>query len=353
MNIAISTPLETTRKTILDDDKIGFGTHASDHMFLVDFSEDRGWHSPRVEPYRSIELDPRALTIHYGNSIFEGLKIYRQPDGGLALFRPNYNANRLNTSAELVALPQLPTDIFLSGLSALVRQDADWVPDDTAYTLYARPVMMASEPVLGVQRPKDCLFYIVLTPTPPYYREDKPGFRLLADKSLSRGGNYSVAASKTAGNYAKMILPMENARKRGFDNILWLGGQEHNLIEEAGITNVFVVYHDRIDTPPLNGKILAGATRDSAIKLLRDKGHNVEERDIAIEDLCHGILEGTVREVFLTGTATVVAPVASISFEEREYNLSDDGLVAKDLYQSLTGIQNGTLPDQHGWLYRV
>ncbi|MEM1301536.1 MAG: branched-chain amino acid aminotransferase [Pseudomonadota bacterium] len=351
MNIAVSTQSPVSAKPL--GKNLGFGTHATDHLFVVNYSDERGWYAPRVEPYGPIDVDPRALAIHYGSAIFEGLKIYRQPDGGLALFRPDYNANRLNTSAALVALPELPTDIFLDGLIAVVRKDAAWAPQDTDYTLYARPVMMATEPILGVQRPKECVFYIILTPTPPYYREDQPGFKLLADKKLSRGSTYSVAASKTAGNYAKMIVPMEDARKRGFDNILWLGGEGQNLIEEAGITNVFVVYDDHIATPPLDGQILPGATRDSAITLLRGQDKTVVEKEISIEDLCRDIRQGRVTEVFLTGTATVVAPVASITYEDEAVDLGPDSPVAKRLYQTLTGIQGGTLPDPYGWLHHV
>jgi len=351
MSIAISIASTLKAKPVNQD--LGFGTHVSDHMFLVNYSEGRGWHSPRIEPYGPLEFDPRALAIHYGGSIFEGLKIYKQADGGLALFRPSYNANRLNASADLVALPQLPADIFIEGLVSLVRQDSDWAPEDKSYTLYARPVLMASEPVLGVQRPQECVFYIILTPTPPYYREDQPGFRLLADKSFSRGSPYSVAASKTAGNYAKMIVPMEQARAQGFDNILWLGGEDQNLIEEAGITNVFVAYKDRVATPPLNGQILAGATRDSAITLLRDHGKPVEETPVTIEALCAGIAAGEVSEVFLTGTATVVAPVASITFEGKDYALPEARPIATELYKTLTGIQSGEIADTHGWLHHV
>jgi branched-chain amino acid aminotransferase len=333
--------------------ELGFGTHATDHFFLVEYREGTGWLSPRIEPYGSLALDPRALAFHYGCSIFEGLKIFRQPDGGLAIFRPEANAARLNASAELVALPRLPSELFIEGLVALVRADAAWAPQDEACTLYARPVMLGVQSVLGVQRSLECLFYILLTPTPAYYRKGQPGFRLLADPTLARGGAYTVAAAKTAGNYSMMVVPMEKARAKGYNNILWIGGPSQRHIEEAGITNVFVVYEDRIVTPPLNGRILAGVTRDSAITVLRDEGLRVDEAETDIGDLCAGIASGAVREVFLTGTATVVAPVASISFEDREYTLPVQTMTASALYETLTGIQYGHRLDPYGWLHHV
>lgn len=332
---------------------LGFGTHTTDHLFLIDYREGSGWSAPRIEPYGSLALDPRALAFHYGCSIFEGLKIFRQPDGGLAIFRPEVNAARLNASAELVALPRLPPELFVEGLVALVRTDAAWAPQDEAYTLYARPVMLGAQPVLGVQRPLECLFYILLTPTPAYYRKGQPGFRLLADPNLARGSPYTVAASKTAGNYGKMVVPTEKARAEGYDNILWLGGSDQRSIEEAGITNVFIVYEDRIVTPPLNGRILAGVTRDSTITLLQREGRRVDEIETDIGDLCTGIASGAVREVFLTGTATAVAPVASICFEGHEYTLPAQTVTASAMYETLAGIQYGRRLDPYGWLHHV
>jgi branched-chain amino acid aminotransferase len=343
----------TTLKAKPAPGELGFGTHATDHVFLVDYRDGAGWMAPRIEPYGPLTLDPRALAFHYGCSIFEGLKIFRQPDGGLAIFRPDANAARLNASAEIVALPRLPPQLFVDGLAALVRVDADWAPKDEACTLYARPVMLGAQPILGVQRSLECLFYILLTPTPAYFRKGQPGFRLLADPRLARGGAYTVAAAKTAGNYGKMVVPMEKARADGYHNILWLGGPGQRRIEEAGITNVFVVYRDRIVTPPLNGRILAGITRDSAITLLRDEGRRVDEAETDIADLCAGIASGDVQEVFLTGTATVVAPVASITFEGCEYTLPTRAATAETLYDTLTDIQCGRRGDPHGWLHHV
>ncbi len=351
--MTISVTRATALKAKPDGSDIGFGTHTTDHLFLADYRADTGWINPRVEPYQGVRLDPTALALHYGCSIFEGLKMFRQPDGRLAIFRPLTNAERLNHSARLMALPDLPTDLFLDGLLALVRMDEAWTPTHAGYTLYARPVMLGIEPTLGVQRPKQCLFYILLTPTPPYYRKGQRGFRLLADRRFARGGPYSVAAAKTAGNYGKMVLPIEEARRLGFDTVLWLDGRQQRFIEEAGITNIFVVYRDCIVTPPLNGRILPGVTRDSTLTLLRERGLPVQEAETPIDALCAAIKAGDVREVFLTGTATVVAPVSSISFEGRDHVLPSQTPLAAAIYDTLTGIQAGVLPDKYGWLHHV
>lgn len=351
--MAISFSFADKMKPKPESESIGFGTHETDHIFITEYVEGIGWHKSRIEPYSGLTLDPRALAFHYGCSIFEGLKIYPQLDGTLAVFRPDKNAARLNQSAELVALPNLPPEIFLEGLCELVKADASWISDDPNIGLYARPVMLGSEAVLGVQRPKRCLFFILLTPTATYYKQGQPGFRLYADRSLSRGGNYSVASSKTAGNYGKMVVPTEQVRAKGYDNILWLGGPEHVNIEEAGITNVFVVYNDKIVTPPLNGRILPGVTRDSIISLIAADGSDVHEEETDIRQLCDQIKSGQVQEVFLTGTATTVAPVQSIHFEGVDYQLKGKTVFASSLFQRLSDIQHGRIPDTNGWLLNV
>lgn len=351
MEIAVN--LAPSRRHRPRAEELGFGTHVTDHMFIVEFQEGDGWHSPRVQPYGLLQLDPRALALHYGCSVFEGLKIYRQPQGGLALFRPQANAARLNTSGERVALPTLPPELFLNGLQTLVKTDRDWAAQDESYTLYARPVMLGVQPVLGVQRPQECLFYILLTPTPAYYRPGDAAFRLFASTDLARGGTYSLGASKTSGNYAAMVVPNERARSTGYHQVLWLGGPGQSRIEEAGITNVFLVYADRVVTPPLNGRILPGVTRDSVITLLRQAGHHVDEVETDIDDVCAAIESGDIREIFLTGTATVIAPVSSLTFDGREHRLAPRFDLSTYLHHTLTGIQGGRLPDRNGWLWNV
>ena len=349
MKISFNRTAEPKEKPDLN--LIGFGTHTTDHMFLVEFSKEKGWYNARISPYAKLEIDPSAMALHYAVSIFEGLKVYKQKGGGLAAFRPLENALRLNRSAQLMAMPKLPTSLFLDGLKRLVEIDQSWVPERDGYALYVRPVMISTQATLGVSKSSEFLFYIILTPSPPYYKKGAIGFNLLASPALSRSEGYSVASSKTAGNYGKLVPPQESAKSDGFDNILWLGGKNHNYIEEAGITNVFVVKHDKVITPPLNGQILSGITRDSVIELLKERNIIVKQHDIDIETLCTEIENGSATEAFLTGTATVIAPVRSIYFNDSEFLFKTAPKLATSLYQELVDIQSGNIEDKFGWRY--
>ena len=349
----ITTTPTTSPKPKPDLAEIGFGTHMTDHLFKVHYAAPTGWTDARIEAYGPLSLDPAAISLHYGQSIFEGLKIFRQPDGGLALFRPAENARRLNASAARIGMPDLPEEIFLDGLRTLVALDRDWAPDRPGYTLYARPVMIATQAILGVQPSAEHLFFILLTPTPSYFQPGQKGVRLWADRTYARTAPYTVAAAKTAGNYAKIVMPLDAVRAQGYDNILWLDGIERRRIEEVGITNIFVVYADHVSTPPLNGRILPGVTRDSVMTLIRDRDLAVIEEETDIDDLCAGIDSGRISEVFLTGTATVVAPVSSITFDQREYTLTGQPTLSTELYERLISIQTGRVDDKFGWLSRV
>ncbi|WP_434626022.1 branched-chain amino acid aminotransferase [Azospirillum sp. B2RO_4] len=335
---------------------LGFGTFVTDHMFVCDYREGEGWVDHRVVPYGSFTLDPAALVLHYGQALFEGIKAFRQPDGGVAVFRPDRNAKRLNASAARMAMPELPEAMFLDAVRTLLRVEADWVPDAPGASLYLRPVMVANEAALGVRRASRYLFYIILTPVAPYYSPGNPAFRLLATEEFARSADGGAGGAKTSGNYGQTIVALEAARARGYDNLLWLDGARHELIEEAGITNVFVVTGDTVLTPPLNGRILPGVTRESVMQLIGGWGRPVVEREIPIHELLRGIDDGSVREVFVTGTATVVAPVGSITFRDRTHMLPDIGggeSLARRLYDALDGIQRGTRPDPFGWSMAV
>ena len=231
-------------------------------MFLCDYHAGRGWVDPRVVPYGPIVMDPAALVLHYGQALFEGLKAYRQPDGGVALFRADRNASRFTASAARMAMPELPEALFLDAVRRLVKVDADWVPGEPGTSLYVRPVMVANEPALAVRRAEHFVFYILLSPVAALYQPGRPAYKLLVSEEYSRSSNGGSGAAKTSGNYGQTIVALEGARAQGYDNILWLDGAYREYIEEAGITNIFVAGRDSVITPPLNGRILPGVTRD-------------------------------------------------------------------------------------------
>lgn len=352
MNIDIQ--IAASRRIRPAMDEVQFGSHVSDHMFLAEYDAGRGWHSARVQPYGQFQLDPRALVLHYGQSVFEGLKAYRQANGGIALFRPEANAARLNVSCQRMAMPALPEALFIEGLRQLVALEADWVPTAPGAALYARPVMFASEPVLGVRRSASYLFCIMLCPVPPYFQRGDAPLKLLAREDCARTARGGCGDAKTSANYGQTIVALEHARAAGYDNLLWLDAAGHRHIEEAGITNVFVRYRDRVVTPPLSGRILPGITRDSVIRLLRSQDERVDEAEIAIDELVADIDEGRVQEIFLTGTATIVAPVSEIGFRGRRHVIAGQaGSMAEQLYRRLTAIQYGTAADEQGWMQQV
>ena len=331
---------------------LGFGNFTTDHMFLCDYHAGRGWVDPRVVPYGPIVMDPAALVLHYGQALFEGLKAYRQPDGGVALFRADRNASRFTASAARMAMPELPEALFLDAVRRLVEVDADWVPEEPGTSLYVRPVMVANEAALAVRRAEHFVFYILLSPVAALYQPGRPAYKLLVSEEYSRSSNGGSGAAKTSGNYGQTIVALEGARAQGYDNVLWLDGAYREFIEEAGITNIFVAGRDGVITPPLNGRILPGVTRDSAIRLMTDWGMPVIEREVSIREVVAGIDDGSVSEIFVTGTATLVAPVGTITYKGTTHTLrasSEATSYARRLYTTLDGIQCGRLADPFGW----
>ena len=335
---------------------VQFGSHASDHIFVAEYNNESEWHSARIVPFSDFHLDPRALVLHYGQSVFEGLKAYRQEGGNIALFRPEKNAERLNASCARMGMPRLPPALFLDGLQQLVKLEIDWIPSSLGAALYARPIMFANEPILGVRRASSYIFCIMMCPVPPYYRPGDAPLKLLAREDVARTTRGGCGDAKTSANYGQTIVPLEEARRQGYDNLLWLDAERHQLIEEAGITNVFVRYADGVATPPLSGRILPGVTRASVIQLLHHQSIEVKEREIGIEELMADIEHHRVQEMFLTGTATVVAPVEEVGFRGRRFKISTSPVSSRlsdHLYRSLTDIQYGRSPDHFGWMRSV
>ncbi len=335
-----------------DETKMGFGKLFTDYMFTMDYSSDKGWHDPRVEPYHPFTLDPSSSVFHYGQEIFEGLKCYRRADGGVQLFRARDNFARMNSSAERMCIPAFDEDVAMKGLEALLKVEKDWVPHSNGATLYIRPTIIATEPALGVHAAHHYIFFIILSPSGAYYPGGLAPVGIYVEDKYVRAVRGGVGFAKTGGNYAASIKAGDAAEKRGYTQVLWLDGVEQKYVEEVGAMNMMFVIGGKIVTPVLNGSILPGITRDSVMKLAKDMGYTVEERKISIAEVLEAAEKGTLDEAFGTGTAAVVSPVGKLGYEDRDYILNGGkiGPIAQKLYDTLTGIQFGEIADKFGWI---
>lgn len=336
-------------------DRLGFGVHFTDHMFLMKWDRQRGWHDARICPYRPFVLDPAAMVFHYGQAIFEGLKAYKGNEGQLYLFRPQDNIERMNTSALRMCMPRLPVQKVVKGLKALVYLDRDWVPTSAGATLYIRPTMIAVEPALGVRPAGEYCFFIIMCPVGSYYPEGFGPTRIYVTDKYVRAVKGGVGNVKTAGNYAASIMAAEEAHKAGYTQVLWLDACEHRYVEEVGTSNIFFVLGDELVTPPLGGSILPGITRDSVIQLARRWGVKVVERPIAIDEVIEASTNGALSEAFGTGTAAVISPVGELCYQGRKYTINQGktGALSQRLFDELQAIQNGRQEDPFRWVTRV
>ena len=356
MEISIHLAAKSQRKPRpADDSTLGFGKIFSDHMFLMEYSNGPGWHNARVVPYGPLSLDPAAMVLHYGQEIFEGLKAYRGAGESICLFRPLMNFERLNRSAVRLCMPEIPPDDQLEAVSALIRADRDWIPASRGTSLYIRPVVMATEPALGVRPAAEYLYFIIAGPVGNYYSRGFDPVRILVEQRFVRAARGGVGEAKTGGNYAASLLAAKKAKEKGFDQVLWLDAGRLEYVEEVGTMNIFFVMDDELVTPPLTGSILPGVTRDSVLRLAREWGWKVSERPIGIEEVRKAAADGSLREVFGTGTAAVISPVGSLSYKGEEITISGGrmGEVAGKLYAEITGIQYGEVPDRYGWVHKV
>jgi branched-chain amino acid aminotransferase len=334
----------------------GFGTLFSDHMIEIDYDEAKGgWHRALIGPRRAIELDPAASVLHYAQEIFEGLKAYRQADGGIALFRPEENARRFNRSAERLAMPALPEELFLESIRRLVAADRDWFPSVDGGSLYLRPFMIATEAFLGVRPAKQYKFMVIASPAGNYFKSGAPAVSIwISDYTRAAPGG--TGAAKCGGNYAASLVPTREAFERGHDQVLFLDAAERKWVEELGGMNLFFVFDDgRVVTPPLTGTILPGITRDSLITLLREEGLDVREEPYSIDQWRADAASGRLLETLACGTAAVVTPVGKVAGTEGEFTIGSGGpgQVASKIRQKLVGIQTGTVADTHGWVTRI
>jgi|TARA_A100001011_G_scaffold238345_1_gene246314 branched-chain amino acid aminotransferase len=337
------------------DQELGFGNVFSDHMLVRDWA-DGEWGRAMITPRQPIPVEPSALGIHYGQSVFEGLKAYRgSQDGVIRLFRPDRNAARLKASSERLCIPTLPAEEFLECIQQLVATDSTWVPKEREHALYVRPMVFASEGHLSV-RPAQCYKLVITTaPVAPYFSSRSRALRLKAESRFTRAASGGTGSAKTSGNYAPTLWPMASAAAEGFDQILWLDAQEHTFAEEAGQMNIFFRIGDEVVTPELSGTILPGVTRESALKLLEDWGVNAGTRRISMEELARASEDGSLLEIFGAGTAAVIASVASISYLGKEISAAppSSGSLAERLREELLGIQYGERQDPHNWTHVV
>ena len=345
-------PAEKKKDKVKDETQLGFGKYFTDRMLLVEWKAGQGWCDARIQPYAPFALDPACMVFHYAQEIFEGLKAYKWADDRVALFRPGMNARRFNQSAERLCMPEIPEELFLAGIERLVALERDWIPTAPGTSLYIRPAMIAVEPALGIKPSDHYYFYVILSPVGAYYAAGFSPVGIMVEDHYVRAVPGGTGEAKTGGNYASSLKAGLEAKKKGFDQVLWLDGREQRYIDEVGAMNMFFVYGRKIVTAPLTGSILPGVTRASVLELAPTIGYEVEERPIDINDLMADIKAGRVTEAFGSGTAAVISPVGRLCYKSETLQLSggDAGAVTRMLYDSLTGIQTGRLEDPFGWI---
>jgi len=352
--------IEVQRATTLkpkpaDPGALGFGKVFTDHMFLMNYDEGKGWHSARIVPYGPLSLDPATCCLHYGQLIFEGLKAYHSADGSAVMFRPEQNMKRLNISAKRMCIPQIDEDFALSAIAELVKLEQDWIPQTPGTSLYIRPFVIGTEDFLGVHPSSSYLFCVILSPSGSYYKEGMAPIRIHVEEDYVRAVRGGAGFAKNAGNYAASLASQVEAQAQGFAQVLWLDGVERKYIEEVGAMNIFFVIDGEVVTPELNGAILSGITRSSVLEMLSSWGIPTAERKLSIEEVAQAHKAGKLEEVFGTGTAAVISPVGGLGWRNKVMDVGSGkiGPIAQRLYDNLTGIQTCRLPDPFGWVYSI
>ena len=335
---------------------LGFGKYFTDHMFMMDYDVEKGWHDARIIPYGPIPMSPASSALHYGAEIFEGMKAYRTKEGKVQLFRPYENAKRLNSSAERLCLPYLPEDDFVQAVSELISLDKDWVPSDPGTSLYVRPFMIGDDHTLGVHGVHHAVFMVILSPVGSYYKEGLNPVSIVIEKEDVRvAGKGGTGYTKCGGNYAASTRAGKKAEEKGYSQVLWLDAVERKYVEEVGSMNVMFKINGEIVTPALLGSILPGITRKSCLEILKEKGYKVSERRISVDELLEALKNNTLEEAWGTGTAAVISPIGKFVVEDKEYIVNNQqiGEVSQMLYNEITGIQSGAIKDTKGWVLEV
>lgn len=351
MNLEIK-PLANPKPPVADENSLVFGKMFTDRMFVMEYDTGKGWHSARIQPYAPFSMDPAAMVLHYSQEIFEGLKAFRRNDGSIAMFRPADNVARFNRSARRMCMPEVDEQFFLHAMTELIRLEADWVPRSEGTSLYIRPTMIATEPMLGVRPADQYLCYIILCPVGAYYKGGIAPVKIWISDHYVRAAEGGTGEAKTGGNYAASLYAAREASLKGYDQVLWLDAKDRRYVEEVGSMNMLFLYDDKIITSPLRGTVLDGITRRSALSLLKGMGYEIEERALTVDEVMEGARNGRLKEAFGTGTAVVISPVGSFCYQNEcvQLGTGQPGELTMKLYDTLTGIQYGRLPDPDGWI---
>ncbi len=338
-----------------DPASLGFGKIFTDHMFMMDYTAGEGWHDARIVPFSNLSIHPACTALHYGSEIFEGLKAYRRADGKVQLFRPIENIRRMNRSAERLCLPEIPEEDALDILLTFVRTEEDWTPSAPGTSLYLRPFMFGNDETLGVHSVNHATFLIIASPVGSYYKEGINPVKIMIEDEDVRAVRGGTGYAKCGGNYAASNRAGHRAETRGYSQVLWLDGVERKYIEEVGAMNVMFKIGDEVVTPKLTGSILPGITRKSIIELLTKEGYKVSERLLSVDELAKSMEDGTLVEAWGCGTAAVVSPIGELCYRDHKYTVNGGkiGELTQHLYDTLTGIQWGKIPDEFGWTVKL
>lgn len=355
MDLPITRVSENQKRRKPASDEMGFGLFYSDHMFLMEWEQEKGWHNARIEPYRSLSLDPAAMVLHYAQAAFEGFKAYPRKDGRILLFRPELNLARMNDSMTRICVPNIDERFVLAAIKELIKLDRDWIPTAQGQSLYIRPTVIATEPHLGVRPSKRYLFYVITSPVGAYYKEGFSPVKILVEENYVRSAVGGLGCAKAAANYAASLLAADEANRRGWTQVLWLDAAERKYVEEVGTMNIFFCVNDALVTPKLTGSLLPGITRKSVLELARHWGMKTEERTVPIDELTNSSEAGTLSEMFGSGTAAIISPVSEFCYKDVPYRLPDPqpGPVAKRLFETILSIQYGQQEDPFGWITEV
>ncbi len=347
----IITQIEKSRLSTINLENVPFGKYFTDHMLEVDY-EDGEWKTVEIKPYQNLSLAPSCAALHYGQAIFEGVKAYKNSEGEGFIFRPEENFKRFNISAERMEMPQIPEEIFIEGMKQLVKLDEDWIPNKPDHSLYIRPFMFSSEEVIGVKPSAKYKFLIILSPTGPYYAAP---MRIYVEEKYVRAVPGGVGYTKNAGNYGAAMYASAEAKRKGYDQVLWMDAFEHKYVQECGTMNVFFIIGNKAITPGLEEEtILAGVTRDSVIQLLKELGLEVEERKLGIDEIADAYKKGTLREVFGTGTAATISKIKELRYKDFVMNFNTEKWeIAPEIKKRMDAIKQGTVEDRYGWMVKI
>ncbi|MDR3609935.1 MAG: branched-chain amino acid aminotransferase [Ignavibacteriaceae bacterium] len=345
---------ERTTPVVLSKN-LGFGLIFTDHVFEMDYAPEKGWHNASIKPLKDLSMHPATMFIHYGQAVFEGLKAFKTVSGEVVIFRPEKHMQRLNNSSKRICIPQVDIPFVLNALNELIEIDKDWIPTNKYEALYIRPFIFGSDPFLGVKPSTNYKLIIILSPVGAYYPEGFKPVKILVQDDYVRAVRKGLGECKTPANYAASLLAAEEAKKKGYTQVLWLDGIEQKYIEEVGTMNIFIRFRNEVATPKLTGSILPGVTRDSVIQILKDWGMKITERLVSIDEIINGYKNGDLLEIFGTGTAAIISSVSTLGYKDLEIKLNTDepGELALKLFEELTSIHSGIKEDKHNWLTYV